>query len=117
MADDKTSQDSKYYRFRVSIPRSAKQVLELIDNQENVSYAVLHILREWVAQNGTDSVFGKPVDPVVKRGRPKGSVTQAFSDGQDDENWLAIWISAMAMLKVRSEMLIIRFHCLIYRRL
>ena len=75
MADDKTSQDSKYYRFRVSIPRSAKQVLELI-----------HILREWVAQNGTDSVFGKPVDPVVKRGRPKGSVTQAFNDGQDDEN-------------------------------
>ena len=90
MADNKTSQDSKYYRFRVSIPRSAKQVLELIDNQENVSYAVLHILREWVAQNGTDSVFGKPVDPVVKRGRPKGSVTQAFNDGQDDENKTAV---------------------------
>ena len=90
MADNKTSQDSKYYRFRVSIPRSAKQILELIYNQENVSYAVLHILREWVAQNGTDSVFGKPVDPVVKRGRPKGSVTQAFSDGQDDGNKTAV---------------------------
>ena len=49
-----------------------------------------YLFREVLNRFLRDSVFGKPVDPVVKRGRPKGSVTQAFNDGQDDENKTAV---------------------------
>ena len=78
--------DEKYYRFRVSIPKGAAQIIEWVKNQESPSYAIIHVLREWIAENGTDSVFSKPVVSISKRGRPKASVVQAYEDDQKQQS-------------------------------
>ena len=59
--------DEKYYRFRVSIPKGAAQIIEWVKNQESPSYAIIHVLREWIAENGTDSVSNQAEHKPVRQ--------------------------------------------------
>lgn len=76
--------DEKMNRFRVSVPKEATQVLEWIENQSNLSYAFLYIIRGWIAKNGTGNVFAQHIDLLPKRGRPSNVLKETVNQMQND---------------------------------
>jgi hypothetical protein len=67
-------------RFRVSIPEEAEQLIEWFKNQSNISYAVMDVLRDYIAQNGTGNVFARRIESIQTRGRPKNELRNAVID-------------------------------------
>lgn len=84
-------------RFRITVPAEDVSVLEWITVQQNVSYSIRQLIRDYIQKEGMTDATCHVVRQLPRRGRPPKEFEASYADIEHDNGFMPAMQNASFM--------------------